>query len=68
MDEFLTAQQLKALEKAIANARAAPGIHREPTPDGDALAYEFGDEIQWTVNGGPHNTTVARGAVPLKKR
>ena len=67
MDEFLTAKQLTALEKVITEARAEPGIHREPTPDGEALAYEYANEIQWAVNGAPHDTSIARGVVPLKQ-
>ena len=39
VDEFLTAQQFKAPEKAVVKARVEPGIHREPRPDGEALVY-----------------------------
>jgi hypothetical protein len=67
MDEFLTSKQLTALEKVIKKARAKPGIHREPTPNGEALAYKYVNEIQWAVNGGPHDTNLARGVVPLKQ-
>lgn len=56
---FLNEQQLAALEKVIAQARAAPGTHRELIPDGEAIAYQFHGDIQWTVNRGEHN--VARG-------
>jgi hypothetical protein len=66
MDEFLSPPQLRCLEKAIANARVARGVQREPTPDGEALAYQYADQIHWAVNGGPHNTNVARGTVPLR--
>jgi len=67
VDECLTRPQLRALEKVIAKARADRGIHREPTSDGEALAFVYAGEINWAVNGGPHNTNLARGAVPLKK-
>jgi hypothetical protein len=60
---FLTPPQLAALERAIARARAETGIQREPTSDGEAIAYQFRTEIQWAVN--TEDTNAARGSVPL---
>jgi hypothetical protein len=47
MSEFLEKAEIEALEKVIAKARAAPGIHREPTPGGEAIAYRYLGEITW---------------------
>jgi hypothetical protein len=66
VSEFLTDEQLKALEEAIAKARGIPGIHRVQAADAEAYAYQFRDEICWGVNGGPYDANLARGAVPLK--
>jgi hypothetical protein len=66
MTEFLTAAELKALEKVIARTRAEPGVHLEPTPDGEAIAYRSIGEIRWCVNNESRN--LANGAVPLKGR
>ncbi len=64
--EFLAEEQIKALEIAIQKARAERGIHRVPTADGEAYAYQFNAEVYWHVQG-PHNSNVAKGAVPLKR-
>ena len=67
MSEFLTEEQLKALEEAIAKARASPGLHRVQAPDTEAYAFQSHDEVCWGVNGGPHDSNLAHGAVPLQK-
>lgn len=61
-DGFLNGPQLAALEKAIAQARDAPGVHRELIPNGEAVAYQYHDGIQWAVNRGERN--VACGSCP----
>jgi hypothetical protein len=64
---FLSLLQFSALEKAIAKARTAPGIHREPVENGgEALAFQFVDEIDWAVSSALGNI-VARGMVPLPR-
>jgi hypothetical protein len=68
MSEFLEKAEIEALEKVIAKARAAAGIHREPTPSGEAIAYQYLGEITWCVNGGQDEANLARGMVPLKRR
>jgi hypothetical protein len=63
--EFLSLKQISSLEKAIAKARAAPGIHCEPVENGgEALAFRFLDEINWAISSGL-GIVVARGMVPL---
>jgi hypothetical protein len=63
MREFLTPTQLKALDRTIAKARAEPGVHREPTRDGEVVAYRLCDEIHFAVN--VDEVKLARGTVPL---
>ena len=63
MDAFLSSGQLRALEKVITDARLKSGLHRERTPEGEALAYAHLSEVHWAVNGEDWN--IARGAVPL---
>jgi hypothetical protein len=53
MSEFLTEEQLKALERAIAEARAFPGVHRIEAPDGEDYAYQLRDEIVGVSMAGP---------------
>lgn len=65
MPEFIDAKQIDALSKVIARARTGPGVHREPTPDGEAIAYAGELEIHWCVNADERN--VARGTVPKKE-
>jgi hypothetical protein len=67
MSEFLTEEQLKALEEVIAKARATLGIHRIQASEWEAYAYQLRDEVHWGVNGGPHDTNLAQGTVPLHK-
>jgi hypothetical protein len=62
MTHFLTPHQLAALEAVIAKARQAPGMHKEPVPNGEALACQFMDGINWYVISG--NVCVARGTCP----
>jgi hypothetical protein len=64
--EFLTSSELKTLEKVIAKTRAEPRVHREPTPEGEAIAYRGVGEIRWCVNS--ESANLANGAVPLKGR
>jgi hypothetical protein len=63
--EFLSIRQIAALERAVAKARAEPGIHREPVEDGgEVMAFRFVDEVNWAVSSILGNV-VARGMVPL---
>jgi len=66
VNAFLAPAQLRALEKVIAKARTARGVHRESLSDGEALAFQYAREIHWAVNGGPHNANIARGTAPLE--
>ncbi len=68
MSEFLEKAEIEALEKVIAKAREAPGIHCAPTLGGEAIAYQYLGEITWCVNGGPYEANLARGVVSLKRR
>jgi hypothetical protein len=63
--EFLTEAQLKALEAAIAKARADPGLHREELSDGEVYAYRTPRDIHWGVNGGADGGNLAEGTAPL---
>lgn len=56
---FLNLHQFAALEKVIERARAEPGVHRQPTLDGEASAFQFDDGIEWSVKRG--NEKIARG-------
>ena len=64
VSEFLADDQIEALVSAIKKARAEQGLHRVPTSDGEAYAYQFNTEVYWHVQG-PHNCNIAKGAVPL---
>lgn len=66
VSEFLAEDQFKALETAIQKARAKRGIHRVPTSNGEAFAYQFNAEIYWHVQG-PDDSSIAKGAVPLER-
>jgi len=68
VDEFLTAPEFRALEAAIAKARASPGLHRERTGNAEALAYRYIGEVRWSVNDGLNDANLANGVVPLKRR
>jgi len=62
--EFLTEEQIEALEMVIRAARSRSGMHRVPTRDGEAYAYQFNSDIFWHVEG-PDRINMAKGVVPL---
>lgn len=66
MTEFLSEAELRALEKVIGKARQEDGVHREATPDGEAIAYQLHGDIEWFVSAGADN--VARGSCPKTRR
>jgi hypothetical protein len=62
--DFLNEDQIKALEAAIRMARSRHGMHRVPTSEGEAYAYQFNAEIFWHVEGADR-ANMAKGIVPL---
>jgi hypothetical protein len=66
MTEFLTAAELRALEKVIAKARAEPGTHHQPTRSGEVVAFLYINEIKWVVS--HRRAKVAYGTILLVRR
>jgi hypothetical protein len=62
--DFLNEDQIKALEAAIRMARSRHGMHRVPTSEGEAYAYQCNAEIFWHVEGADR-ANMAKGIVPL---
>ncbi len=65
--EFLSAEEIEALESAIRRAREEGGIHRRWAGDNEVFAYRFNEHINWVVKGGAHNKTLAQGTAPLSR-
>jgi DNA-binding CsgD family transcriptional regulator len=65
--DFLTAEEIAALEAAIRQAREEGGIHRKWAGENEVFAYRFNEHINWVVKGGAHNKTLAQGTAPLSR-
>jgi DNA-binding CsgD family transcriptional regulator len=63
--EFLTEEEVAALEAAIGQAREEGGIHRKWAAGVEVFAYRFNGQVNWVIKGGPNDTNLAQGAVPL---
>ena len=62
---FLTEEQIKALQAAIAMARLERGIHSVHAGGGEVFAYRFNDEVLWQVFNANY-AKVAKGSVPIR--
>ncbi len=65
--EFLTVEEIAALEAAIRQARDEGGLHRKWAGNSEVFAYTFNNHVNWVVKGGPYNKNLAQGTVPLSR-